>query len=119
MAISVNGAVLGAVPVHAVPIRSVDDPAPPVIPPDAPSLQRSAFLSERLRAALFDLCVRVPSAWIRPTPKGVAFGTLTIRQTRRLVSSLEDAARALESSNTPSDSVLPDPQRVSQSGGDL
>lgn len=98
MTATFDGAVLGVASVDAIPSGSVGRPVPPASPPDIPSPQRSTFLAERLRVVLFDLCARVPGTWIRPTPNGVAFETLTTRQTRRLVCSLEDAARALEES---------------------
>ena len=96
-----------AVAVNAVAAGSVDDPAPPEVQPDALNLQLSTFLANRLRAALFDLCVRVPGAWITATPKGIDFERLTIRQCDRLVRSLEDAARALEDSGPDRHCVRP------------
>ncbi len=114
MAITVNGVVLGAAPVAAVSSR-----CQPPSSPDVLNLQRSTFLARRLRAALSDLCARVPEFWLTPTPNGIDFETLTIRQCDRLVRSLEDAARALEEGTRKPHSVVPDRNQLSLFGSDL
>ena len=118
MTTTFDGDVIVAASNDVISSRSGEPPSAPIIEPEVLNFQRSRFLAGRLRAALSDLCARVPEAWVTATPKGIDFERLTIRQCDRLVRALEDAARAFEDADPDRRCVQPNPQQLSLFDGD-
>jgi len=66
------------------------------ISPQDPTKTTAWYLGRRLHLALHDLGVleHVPSRWVRVTPEGLSFGTLSVREADKLVLVLEDLTQS-------------------------
>ena len=73
---------------------SDSDQSKPTVTVPAELMNTQRALTRRLNLALFDLGLDevVPNNWATPTPGGLAFKQLTLRQADRLVRALEDLA---------------------------
>ena len=72
------------------------DPAITPVTPLDPTKSTAYYLARRLHLALHDLGVQqhVPSRWVQPSPEGLSFRPLGLREADEFVLALEDVVLA-------------------------